>query len=60
MSPLKDSQDEHWQRKISWKYHFQAKSDIILQEKIIQGSAMNALKEVLGGAPQSLGAAPMT
>jgi len=55
MSPVKDSQNDHWKRKISWKYHFQAKPDIILPEKIIRGSAVNAWKGVLGGAPATLG-----
>lgn len=55
MPPLQDSLDDHRQRKISWKYHFQTKPDIILPEKIIQGSSMNALKEVPGGVLRLLG-----
>ena len=47
MSPLKASQGYQWNRKISWKYHFQAKPDSILQKKITRRSPMNALREVL-------------
>jgi hypothetical protein len=46
MSPLKGSQGDHWRGKIPWKYHFQAKPDIILQ-KITWGSFMNPLGDVL-------------
>jgi hypothetical protein len=55
MSPVKDSQDDHWKRKISWKYHSQAKSDIILQEKIIRGSALNTWKRYSEELPQPWG-----
>ena len=33
MSPLKVSQGYRWNRKISWKYYFQAEPDSILQKK---------------------------
>jgi hypothetical protein len=55
MSPLQASQDDQQQGKISWKHHFPAKSSGFLLENC-PGASTKALRQGLGGAPQSLGA----